>query len=365
MKETGRNDPCPCGSGRKYKYCCLPFPPKGGDSGPGAPPLGHGGLDLSQLGIGSPGFGILDPYDPDVGGPEPGASFGSFEEMREQLGAFIESQNDAPEPDFHGLSPTQVHDIIYHPFDSPRMVSFRERLSFEPEAELILILDEIRKAIESPAGLKATQTGALPRSFAKHMKPLLAPYSEIFDLLPDIKVNKEGDLFDLHVGRMILKVSGLLRTYKGKFILSRNCRDLLKNGQFAAVYPVLFRSMATRFNWGYWDLFPDVSPVQSFFAFGLYLLSKYGREPRPAEFYVDAFIDAFPMLVFEIPPSPYDTDPIDEFMHLFITRVIKRVWVFFGLASMTSKRREPYGFEHTIMATPLLYDFVSFPVLRK
>ena len=21
--KTGRNDPCPCGSGRKYKHCCL------------------------------------------------------------------------------------------------------------------------------------------------------------------------------------------------------------------------------------------------------------------------------------------------------------------------------------------------------
>ncbi|WP_202931241.1 SEC-C metal-binding domain-containing protein [Oceanospirillum linum] len=22
-KNTGRNDPCPCGSGKKYKKCCL------------------------------------------------------------------------------------------------------------------------------------------------------------------------------------------------------------------------------------------------------------------------------------------------------------------------------------------------------
>jgi uncharacterized protein YecA (UPF0149 family) len=22
-KKVGRNDPCPCGSGRKYKYCCM------------------------------------------------------------------------------------------------------------------------------------------------------------------------------------------------------------------------------------------------------------------------------------------------------------------------------------------------------
>jgi len=23
-KKVGRNDPCPCGSGQKYKFCCLP-----------------------------------------------------------------------------------------------------------------------------------------------------------------------------------------------------------------------------------------------------------------------------------------------------------------------------------------------------
>jgi len=23
MAKTGRNDPCPCGSGKKYKNCCL------------------------------------------------------------------------------------------------------------------------------------------------------------------------------------------------------------------------------------------------------------------------------------------------------------------------------------------------------
>lgn len=28
MKEkVGRNDPCPCGSGKKYKQCCLNKPP--------------------------------------------------------------------------------------------------------------------------------------------------------------------------------------------------------------------------------------------------------------------------------------------------------------------------------------------------
>ena len=26
MRKTGRNDPCPCGSGKKYKSCCQPQP---------------------------------------------------------------------------------------------------------------------------------------------------------------------------------------------------------------------------------------------------------------------------------------------------------------------------------------------------
>jgi len=32
MKKYGRNEPCPCGSGKKYKKCCLstPKPPMGG-----------------------------------------------------------------------------------------------------------------------------------------------------------------------------------------------------------------------------------------------------------------------------------------------------------------------------------------------
>ncbi len=26
MTKIGRNDPCPCGSGKKYKQCCIVFP---------------------------------------------------------------------------------------------------------------------------------------------------------------------------------------------------------------------------------------------------------------------------------------------------------------------------------------------------
>ena len=33
MSKVGRNQPCPCGSGRKYKHCCL---------------LSHGGMRINM-----------------------------------------------------------------------------------------------------------------------------------------------------------------------------------------------------------------------------------------------------------------------------------------------------------------------------
>jgi len=35
MKKIGRNDTCPCGSGKKYKKCCLNNPQKSSQSGSG------------------------------------------------------------------------------------------------------------------------------------------------------------------------------------------------------------------------------------------------------------------------------------------------------------------------------------------
>ena len=38
IMKIGGNDPCPCGSGRKYKNCCLE------DQGSGSPPEGPAGV---------------------------------------------------------------------------------------------------------------------------------------------------------------------------------------------------------------------------------------------------------------------------------------------------------------------------------
>ncbi len=44
---------------------------------------------------------------------------------------------------------------------------------------------------------------------------------------------------------------GLIRKYKGRFILSRDCRQLLVKDGMTAIYPRLFRAYVEEFNWAY------------------------------------------------------------------------------------------------------------------
>ncbi len=47
---------------------------------------------------------------------------------------------------------------------------------------------------------------------------------------------------DLHITRLTAELAGLIRKYKGRFILSRDCRAVLNGQGLAALYPRLFKA---------------------------------------------------------------------------------------------------------------------------
>lgn len=100
IMKIGRNDPCPCGSGRKYKNCCLE------DQGSGLPNEGPAGVfaEIRQA--------------------LQGRQFSSLEEVRSFTDRFMRQRNQASLDDFQGLSPEQMHRILVFPFDSPEAVRF-------------------------------------------------------------------------------------------------------------------------------------------------------------------------------------------------------------------------------------------------
>ena len=91
----GRNDPCPCGSGKKFKHCCL-----GKENSMASC---HGAGVMSEL--------LRKALE--------GRQFNSLEEAQTFLDQITQQQNYRQLDEFHGLSPEQMHRILNLPFASP------------------------------------------------------------------------------------------------------------------------------------------------------------------------------------------------------------------------------------------------------
>ena len=142
--KIGRNDPCPCGSGIKYKKCCA-GKQQAGEQLAGADAGAVTG-ELREL--------------------LKGQSFGSLDEANAFLSRHMRQRNQASSDDFHGLSPEQMHRFLHFPFDSPALINFPAPLDITPQAPIMTLFNLLVNAV-GDEGLKATATGNLPRNFCR------------------------------------------------------------------------------------------------------------------------------------------------------------------------------------------------------
>ncbi len=119
----GRNDPCPCGSGKKFKYCCL-----GKESGTAS---SHGAAGMSES--------LRKALE--------GRQFNSLEEAQAFLDQITQQQNRRQLDEFHGLSPEQMHRILNFPFASQGLVRFEDVLDANPVAPVLTLFKLLTDAI--------------------------------------------------------------------------------------------------------------------------------------------------------------------------------------------------------------------------
>jgi len=93
MGKTGRNEPCPYGSGRKYKDCCL-------------------GKDVTES-IHNPLWGFKEELQNTLGG----RVFESIDEVNDFLLQFTDRKNSAPMLDFLGLSSDVMQRLLCQPLE--------------------------------------------------------------------------------------------------------------------------------------------------------------------------------------------------------------------------------------------------------
>ncbi|WP_456380478.1 YecA family protein [Thiolapillus sp.] len=330
----GRNDPCPCGSRKKFKHCCL----------------GKENSTSSSYGAAGMSETLRKALE--------GRQFSSLEEAQAFLDQITQQQNRRPLDKFHGLSPEQIHRILHFPFASPGLVRFPDVINAKPEAPVLTLFKRLTDAI-SDQGLKPTAKGNLPRKVCR--EAALAYWGKHKDRENTRfgGINREEDFDDLHVTRLVAELAGLIRKYKGRFILSHNCRRLLAGDGMTAIYPRLFRAYVEQFNWAYRDGYPELRFMQSAFLFTLYLLTRYGDAWRPQGFYEDAFLATFPSLLDEVPSSEMSS-PDQTVRRAYTWRSLVHFTGFLGLATVEPVSDELLCHEYRVKALPLLEQLVQF-----
>ena len=170
-----------------------------------------------------------------------GRQFNSLEEARAFLNQIAQQQNRRQLDEFHGLSPEQMHQILNFPFASQGLVRFPEVLHANPGAPILTLFELLTDAI-GEQGLKPTAKGNLPRNFCREAALAYWGEQRYQEKTRYGGINREEDFDDLHVTRLVAELAGLIRKYKGRFILSRDCRRLLARDGMTAIYPKLFRA---------------------------------------------------------------------------------------------------------------------------
>lgn len=286
-------------------------------------------------------------------------SFSTFEELQTFANEFLAERNHAARDAFQGLSPEIMYDILYHPFASPHIAEFPTVLNCEPVAPVITMMNHLAEAA-GESGMKATAKGNLPLAVCKAAAPLY--YGDEYETVKRwFRITTELDFMPVHTTRIIAEMAGLLRKYKGRFVLTKKYRMVLNAGGPAGIYPLLLRSFLTTYNWAYYSRLEEFRLIQDSAVFSLYLLNKFGSEWRPEEFYEDSFLRAFPMIVDEVVPSQF-YEPVKIVRACYTQRCLHGFMRFFGLAEFRSLSKGDIITKFEIRKTPLFHDAVHMHI---
>lgn len=372
MTTPGRNEPCPCGSGKKYKHCCLRRPggvPRVLDDVP--PP---GALQAAWGGAGEVGEAAA--FSELLRDAVKDRDFNSLAEAQDFVESFTMRHNHEPVPGFDGLNPEQMQALLYAPTDSPEVLRLADSLSTKPRAPLLAWFHLIAAALGED-GVPATQKGNLPRGLCRDVlriaqgDPDYGPFR--FELDPDTLPSEE-DAFLLHDTRVVAREAGLLRLHRKRWTLTRRAREALAAGDDAAIYLRLFEALTSRIDWRYNTRYHELDMLQNTWPFLVRLLQRYGDQPRPADYYVSALLEAFPVFEDEaiagIDPwmlqldDPIET-ALDSMRHMMEFLTLERFARPLGLVTLERTARDsdqPWRRSWIVQATPLASEVVRFEV---
>ncbi|AZG71743.1 YecA family protein [Shewanella livingstonensis] len=331
--KLGRNDPCHCGSGKKYKRCCMDNVSKQ-----------HGQVfDDIEANLA---------MNPDL----------SLDELNAALQHKVQDRNNQPHKDLCGVTPTQMANWLYAPFDELQWVTIStpEDLSASPVMRyLALILDE---AMAQDGSLKATSKGNLPAKLVKQASELLPEFS-VAQFQRDISISEfsgsNEDKFNaLHYTRVLAEISGIIYRRSGCYHVKKSAQKLYQTSGIQAFFKPMLEAAISKYNWGYLDGFEYDVDLRTFWLFMLWRIQSHNSVDQ----LVKEVMTAFPDLQLAC-HSEDDLSSERKLSVLIESRFVKRFLQFWGFIIIDPKRflnGEPIA--RIVEAQPLLKQTFHFTI---
>ena len=333
VSNTGRNDPCFCGSGQKYKKCCLTKK-----------------LDFSAQNVHSEQInqGLKKAFA--------GQQFESIDDAKVFADHKIQQHNDTIQAELGGFSPSQLYTLLNAPIEEQELIQWQSNLNGVDltSSPIISIFLSIKSYLNDNKA-KATARGNLPAALVKYVladfKKLLTE-QEIENGYS--RINKEDDFRELSCARFIFEQAGLLRKNKGYFVFTKQAEKLSEGD----VFKLLFMTYIEKYSWASEDSYPEADFFQTATWYSLVVLNRLKEKPVEKDKFAEDFMLVFPNITREFQDNHYHSATAQA-MSAYSVRVVDRFWQFFGLVSLEGEMFTK-GYKQSLVTSPLLSHVFTF-----
>ncbi len=269
--------------------------------------------------------------------PEAGSGKLSLAEINRKMSAFVNGLNQRPNPDFEGLSPNQMQLLLYDPFSAQSPVRPKDHYPDEvlDRVPFFGLMETLYAEIGARGQIKLTPKGNLPLDVCRRLYERKLLTQDDIESGITKRVSEDNVVF-IHALKACLSLGGLVKKRDNAFSFTKAGEQALAKGR-SAMFLQLLHDYTTRFSWAYLDGADAPQAGQLGWAYSLRLLHRHGKEWRPADFYPERFLQAFPAFNQPIPSTIFANSHI-PFASVYEWRFLKKFAAWFGLVELQLRK---------------------------
>ncbi len=276
----------------------------------------------------------------------------------EEINRIQSEINARPIEDFDNLSPADMHFLIHTPFSKESIIQFKQKPKKEKLDKIgfLNLIEYLLKILKEENEITLTKWNNINTKLATEIYHKKFT-DELVIVLKKRKIYKQDDMLSLQNAMIILnKLTKITKVRKNKMSLTKKGIVISEQANRTELLQTLFNSYGTQLNWSYHDGYSDDYQIQSTFGYILYLLLKYGKEERSANFYAKKIDKAFPQIKDQF-HSNWST-PEKQLKSCLSVRCFERFLEWFNFISVRRIKGE-IGIDDTFIKNNLLEDFLS------